>query len=96
MKKSNLTEFMDGNYIQSPSDYFATSKQNIRKLKESQTVHEHRALRWLDLGHEEYPSKILELDSTQSIGDFSLVREGFKRTNFTPVKKNKDFSGFKV
>jgi len=45
MKKSNLTEFIDGNYIQSPSDYFATSKQNIRKLIQAQTVHEHRALR---------------------------------------------------
>jgi hypothetical protein len=52
--------------------------------------------RWLDLGHEEYPSEIPELDSTQSINDFSLVREGLKRTNFTPVKKKKIFTGFKV
>lgn len=44
MKKSNLTEFIDGNYIQSPSDYFSTSKQNIRKLIQAQTVHEQRAL----------------------------------------------------
>ena len=45
MKKSNLTEFIDGNYIQSPSEYFATSKRNIRKLIDAQTVHEQRALR---------------------------------------------------
>ena len=45
MKKSNLTQFVDGNYIQSPSDYFDSSKQNIRKLIQAQTVHEKRALR---------------------------------------------------
>ena len=45
MNKSNLTEFFDGNYIQSPSDYFDTSKQNIRKLIQALTVHEQRALR---------------------------------------------------
>jgi hypothetical protein len=45
LKKSNLTEFIDSNYIQSPSDYFDTSKQNIRKLIQAQTVHEQRALR---------------------------------------------------
>ena len=44
VKKSNLTQFIDGNYIQSPSDYFASSKQNIKKLIQAQTVHEQRAL----------------------------------------------------
>ena len=45
VKKSNLTEFIDKDFIQSPSDYFATSKKNIRKLIDTQTVHEQRALR---------------------------------------------------
>ena len=45
MKKNNLTQFIDGNYIQFPAEYFATSKQNIQKLVQAQTVHEHHALR---------------------------------------------------
>lgn len=45
MKKNNLTQFIDGNYIQSPSDYFASSKQNIKKLIHVQSVYEHRAIR---------------------------------------------------
>ena len=44
VKRNNLTEFIDGNYIQSPSDYFATSKQIIRKLIDAQIKHEQRAL----------------------------------------------------
>jgi len=51
---------------------------------------------WLDLANSKYPSKIPELDSTQSINEFSLIREGFERTNFTRVKKKKIFTGFKV
>jgi hypothetical protein len=45
MIKSNLTEFIVVNDIDSPSDYFSSSKQTIKKLIDAKTIHEHRALR---------------------------------------------------
>ena len=45
MKKNNLTQFFEENYVLSSSDYFAESKQKIKKFIHAQSVHEHRAVR---------------------------------------------------
>ena len=45
MNKNNLTQFFDGDNILSSSDYFASSKQIIKKLIHAQSVYEHRAIR---------------------------------------------------
>ena len=45
MNKNNLTQFFDEDSILSSSDYFASSKQIIKKLIHAQSVYEHRAIR---------------------------------------------------
>jgi len=45
VNKNNLTQFFDGNNILSSSDYFASSKQIIKKLIHAQSVYEHRAIK---------------------------------------------------
>ena len=45
MNKNNLTQFFDGDNILSSSDYFTSSKQNIKELIHAQSVYEHRAIK---------------------------------------------------
>ncbi len=44
MKKNNLTQFFEEDSIVSSSDYFASSKQNIKELIHAQSFYEHRAI----------------------------------------------------
>ena len=45
MNKNNLTQFFDEDSILSSSDYFASSKQNIKELIHAQSFYEHRAIK---------------------------------------------------
>ena len=45
MNKNNLTQFFEEDSIVFSSDYFASSKQNIKELIHAQSVYEHRAIK---------------------------------------------------
>jgi hypothetical protein len=45
VNKNNLTQFFEEDSIVSSSDYFASSKQNIKELIHAQSVYEHRAIK---------------------------------------------------